>query len=400
MSHSVGHFGDKFRKARESKDLSFDDISNVTKISSRMLKAIEDERFDLLPGGVFNKGFIRAYAKHLGLNDEEAISDYLLCLRQAQVDSHEVWDPTQPLPPQKKPVASTTPPKPAPEPIKRPLPYNKPAVTPLPPIKVEPEEVEEAALPLAPPARQPSAPSPELSFLSLSSPDLPSPKSSSPQPPSKLPWNLILAAVVVVALSAFLVIHRYTTATHRSLAAPRPTASAQLPATSAASQPAPALPPTPVPSAPANSSPEKSSQVPAPKPSATAAAATPATAPAPAPSKPGKDPTTIVRGDVTIRNFPNAVATSNPPAPASLSLILRAKENCRISVTSDGQLIAQETLIAPAATSFHATRQLVVHLGNAAAVTFLFNGKELPSQGSEGKPQTFTFDAQGMHPTP
>src|SRR5579864_5434553 len=90
---SMGEFGDKFRKAREKKELSLDEVSNVTKIGSRMLQAIEQEHFDQLPGGVFNKGFIRAYAKHLGLDPEEAVTDYLATLRQAQIDAHEVWEP-------------------------------------------------------------------------------------------------------------------------------------------------------------------------------------------------------------------------------------------------------------------------------------------------------------------
>ena len=92
----MGEFGDKFRKAREKKELSFDDVSNVTKIASRMLQAIEEEHFDQLPGGVFNKGFIRAYAKHLGLNGDDAVTDYLACLQQAQIDAHEVWEPERP----------------------------------------------------------------------------------------------------------------------------------------------------------------------------------------------------------------------------------------------------------------------------------------------------------------
>src|ERR1700751_4564209 len=87
----VGEFGDTFRKAREKKELTLDDVSNVTKISARMLQAIEEENFDQLPGGVFNRGFIRAYAKHLGLDSEEAVNDYLACLRQAQVDSLDGW---------------------------------------------------------------------------------------------------------------------------------------------------------------------------------------------------------------------------------------------------------------------------------------------------------------------
>src|ERR1700753_2549092 len=88
----MGHFGDKFRKAREKKELSLDQVSNVTKISSRMLKAIEEENFDQLPGGVFNKGFIRAYAKQIGLNSEEAVTEYLACVGQAQTDSYEGWE--------------------------------------------------------------------------------------------------------------------------------------------------------------------------------------------------------------------------------------------------------------------------------------------------------------------
>ena len=58
IQRHMGEFGEKFRKARETKELSFDDVSNVIKISPRMLKAIEEENFDQLPGGVFNKGFI------------------------------------------------------------------------------------------------------------------------------------------------------------------------------------------------------------------------------------------------------------------------------------------------------------------------------------------------------
>ena len=71
-----------------------------------MLQAIEEEHFDQLPGGVFNKGFIRAYAKHLGLNDEDAVTDYLACLRQAQIDAHEVWEPERPrfVAPQPRPA--------------------------------------------------------------------------------------------------------------------------------------------------------------------------------------------------------------------------------------------------------------------------------------------------------
>ena len=70
-------FGEKLRRQRELRGISLDQIATATKISTRMLKAIEDEKFDLLPGGIFNKGFIRAYAKFLGLDEEQTVADYV-----------------------------------------------------------------------------------------------------------------------------------------------------------------------------------------------------------------------------------------------------------------------------------------------------------------------------------
>src|ERR1700758_5015990 len=114
----VGAFGDKFRTERERRGFTLDDVSNVTKINSRMLRAIEEEHFELLPGGVFNKGFVRAYAKHLGFNDEEAVSEYLAALRQAQVQAQTAtWQPE--VPPQlrveQRPVGRVRPGQPSPE---------------------------------------------------------------------------------------------------------------------------------------------------------------------------------------------------------------------------------------------------------------------------------------------
>jgi hypothetical protein len=63
-----------------------------------MLQAIEQEQFSVLPGGVFNKGFVRAYAKHLGFNPEQSVAEYLTALRQAQLDEQTAaWDQSLPL---------------------------------------------------------------------------------------------------------------------------------------------------------------------------------------------------------------------------------------------------------------------------------------------------------------
>ena len=86
----MGAFGEKLRKQREHRGITLEAVANTTKISTRMLKALEDERFDQLPGGVFNKGFVRAYARQVGLNEEETINDYLAALAESQVRSQSI----------------------------------------------------------------------------------------------------------------------------------------------------------------------------------------------------------------------------------------------------------------------------------------------------------------------
>jgi cytoskeletal protein RodZ len=66
--------------------VSLDDIAEATKIGTRSLRALEEEHFELLPGGIFNKGFVRAYAKYLGLNEDEAVADYLAAAGDSSLD--------------------------------------------------------------------------------------------------------------------------------------------------------------------------------------------------------------------------------------------------------------------------------------------------------------------------
>jgi cytoskeleton protein RodZ len=75
---AVSSFGEGLKRERDKKKITLDQVAVSTKISVRMLRAIEDEKFDQLPGGIFNKGFVRAYARHLGMDDEKAVADYLV----------------------------------------------------------------------------------------------------------------------------------------------------------------------------------------------------------------------------------------------------------------------------------------------------------------------------------
>jgi cytoskeletal protein RodZ len=68
-------FGDQLRRERERRKMALSEVAQATKISTRYLQAIEEEEIEKLPGGIFNKGFVRAYARHLGIDDTELISD-------------------------------------------------------------------------------------------------------------------------------------------------------------------------------------------------------------------------------------------------------------------------------------------------------------------------------------
>jgi len=366
----VGEFGDKFRKAREKKELSLDDVSNVTKIGTRMLRAIEEENFDLLPGGVFNKGFIRAYAKQLGLDPEDAVNDYLACLRQAQVDSHDAWDATARRDPHAPVVAKAK--------LARPV---KPEVTVQGPLQAE--ELPELQLPRAEHIR-------------------PAKKEYLRRPSSGVSWIRIAAAVCIL-LSVFFLWTRHSRNNRTAGASSGPSASVPSTTTSAAAPVAPSTPPSrsSAPPVPAASTTPAPTTTPSPRTSTDSAQSSSETPPAinRAPAGTSTDPDEIKvekKDDVTIRSFGSAATTPAEKPAATLKLIVRATENSWISVTADGQLVTQETLIAPAATSFHAAQELVVRVGNAAGVSFLWNGDEIQPQGIEAEAKTFIFDAQGM----
>jgi cytoskeleton protein RodZ len=103
----MGSFGDRLKKEREQRSISLDDISLTTKIGTRMLRALEEEKFEQLPGGIFNKGFVRAYARHLGLDEEQTLADYMEALGQSRMQaSPETHLATKPEPaPEHHPVA-------------------------------------------------------------------------------------------------------------------------------------------------------------------------------------------------------------------------------------------------------------------------------------------------------
>jgi cytoskeleton protein RodZ len=67
---SIGEF---FRQVRETKGLTIDEVASKTRIRTDFVKALEDGNFAKLPDQVFARGFVRSYARSLGLDEEDAI---------------------------------------------------------------------------------------------------------------------------------------------------------------------------------------------------------------------------------------------------------------------------------------------------------------------------------------
>jgi len=82
-------FGEELRRERVVREISLEEISAATKISVRLLHALEDSDLAKLPAPTFTRGFIRAYARHLGIDPEEKVNAYL-------ADLAGFTDPTSP----------------------------------------------------------------------------------------------------------------------------------------------------------------------------------------------------------------------------------------------------------------------------------------------------------------
>lgn len=81
----MASFGETLKRERELREITLRQVAVATKINLRYLEALEQDRFEVLPGGLFNKGFIRAYAVYIGVDPEAMVDSYLHALA-ARVD--------------------------------------------------------------------------------------------------------------------------------------------------------------------------------------------------------------------------------------------------------------------------------------------------------------------------
>lgn len=76
--------GEKLREAREERGISISEVAEQTRISSLYIGSIEKDDYKPLPGGIFNKGFVKSYAKFIGIDENEALQDYAKIITETE----------------------------------------------------------------------------------------------------------------------------------------------------------------------------------------------------------------------------------------------------------------------------------------------------------------------------
>ena len=95
-------FGEHLKREREMRGVSLDEICAATRIGNRFLEALENEEWERLPGGVFNRGFVRAVARFLGLDEEAFVAEYVLATSEQNPTPE--WAKHPPAPPLNPPA--------------------------------------------------------------------------------------------------------------------------------------------------------------------------------------------------------------------------------------------------------------------------------------------------------
>jgi len=99
-----GNFGERLKRERELREVTLQEITSATRIGPRFLEALENEDWEKLPGGVFNRGFVRSIARYLGLDEEALLGEYDLA-HGAQVAAEDPPEQKMNASPRWKPAA-------------------------------------------------------------------------------------------------------------------------------------------------------------------------------------------------------------------------------------------------------------------------------------------------------
>lgn len=91
----MGSFGENLRRERELRGVSLREIADHTKIGIRFLEALEEDRVEVLPGGLFPRAFVKQYATFVGLDPERVVADFLALHGRPEPESQRLAQPTE-----------------------------------------------------------------------------------------------------------------------------------------------------------------------------------------------------------------------------------------------------------------------------------------------------------------
>jgi len=94
-----GTFGERLKREREMREVSLKEVTTATRIGPRFLEALENEEWDKLPGGIFNRGFVRSIARYLGLDEENLLAEYDMAHGEQKLPVPQPYENKIPRPP-------------------------------------------------------------------------------------------------------------------------------------------------------------------------------------------------------------------------------------------------------------------------------------------------------------
>lgn len=86
-------FGQKLRREREKKRLTLDQLATRTKVGASLLRSLEAGECTRWPGGIYSRGFVRAYAEGVGLDPEQTVSLFVECYPAFAQEADPLFDP-------------------------------------------------------------------------------------------------------------------------------------------------------------------------------------------------------------------------------------------------------------------------------------------------------------------
>ena len=344
-------FGQRLQKEREKQGVTLDEVCASTKVSVRFLRAIEEERFDQLPGGIFNKGFVRSYAQHLGINEQEAVDDYMLAaglttppvLEEIAVASDAKAPQTKIV--QSKPIEVRQPEVKAPEvksPEAKPPVAAKSLVIETKPAKIKGKHAARQNQ-LTEKKKEPKPAPQPVPEVETSRGDW-------------FPWGKLAFVLLLIAFGFAMWGSFHTPSEeHTSQPAPKPSIN-------------------------------QSIGTPDPKPLQNVSTDMPALV--------------LPQPETAAISSQAALRSPEPSTYGSFVVVVEAHEAAWVSIKVDGKEIMQDVLNPSAQKSFEARKELIIKAGNVGALAFTFNGKKLPVQGDYDEVKVLTFDGNGLQPQP